>query len=63
MLLETLSVLLATIAVLFVPGATVAAAAGLRLPLVLASAPLTKYGLAAAAATAAHVTSLSRGPG
>ena len=63
MLLETLSVLLATIAVLFLPGATVAAAAGLRLPLVLACAPLTTYGLAAAAATAAHVTDLSWGPG
>jgi hypothetical protein len=62
-LLDTLPVLLVTIAVLFLPGGTVAAAAGLRLPLVLAAAPLTSYGLAAMAATAASVTDLRWGPG
>ncbi|WP_369132695.1 DUF6541 family protein [Modestobacter sp. I12A-02662] len=47
--------LLVSLATLFLPGAAVAVAAGLRLPLALAAAPLVTYGLATATGTVATV--------
>ena len=55
-------VLLVSLAVLFLPGAAVAAAAGLRRSLVLATAPLLGYGLATATGTVAGAVHLTWGP-
>ena len=54
--------LLVWVAVLFLPGAAVAGAAGLRPWTVAATAPLLTYGLATAAGTLATVVDLTWGP-
>ena len=59
---QATGVLLISAVVLFLPGAAVAAAAGLRRSLVVATAPLLGYGLATATGTVAGWVQLSWGP-
>jgi hypothetical protein len=57
-----IGLLLVTVLATFLPGGLVTAAAGLRVPVAIATAPLVTYGLIAAASTLAIVVDVPWGP-